>query len=326
VKSGLLSVAIAPKWLGDTIMALPALEAIAKARPGALDILAPPAMERLLRAVGIFREILPTNGGVLAEVRMIRAFETQEAFIFPNSFRTALIPLLARVPIRRGYRTDRRNLLLSAGLPPPDRSRHQLYDYDPLLASVAIARSREVPQITLAPGYTRAGAEALRSAGISPGAPFVGLNPGGIGNPAKRWPADRFARLAVELAQRGIPAVVFAGGADLVDAERIASAPSPRIPVVAADQDVLGLASLLSFCPVLVTNDSGGMHLGASVGARCIALFGPTSPERTGPLGGGHRILKGRTMEEIAVDDVVRESVAMYEASSDRIPAGAAGG
>ncbi len=309
---GSRTIVLAPKWLGDTIMALPVLEAISENRPQGVDILAPEPMERLLKATRLFRLIIPNAGSVFGNRRLLTVAGYDEAFILPNSFRSAWIPFLSSIPVRRGYRTDYRNWLINNSLPPPRRDRHQVFDYDGLLSQTGIERSSEVPKLILAPGFLRSGDDSLRAAGVDSSMPFVGLNPGGIGNPLKRWPTERFAELAGLLRRDGIPVIVFCGPPDLDDARKIASATSPALPVVAADQDQLGLASMLAHCTLLVTNDSGGMHLAAAAGVTCLALFGPTDPLRTGPRGEGHRVIRGATMDAIETASVVGEARRMF--------------
>jgi len=313
VYRGSRTIVLAPKWLGDTIMALPVLETICESRPGGVDILAAEAMERLLKSTRLFRLILPTSDSFFENRRILKTAGYDEAFILPNSFRSALLPFLSGVAVRRAYTTDGRRLLVSEPVRTPSRDRHQVFDYDELLASTGLTRATRVPHFEVSPGFLEAGRQALRAAGVDPSATFVGLNPGGIGNPAKRWPNEHFGKLAAALRASGTTVVVYGGAADLDDARVIAAAVDPALPIIGPDEDCLGLAALLAPCRLLVTNDSGGMHLAAALGIPCVAMFGPTDPARTAPCGEGHRVIRGTTMASIPVEDVLRATESVLE-------------
>ncbi len=247
------------------MLALPVLRAIRRARPQAgLTVLAQRGAATLFRAEGSADDVLERSG-LFGDARRLRAGRFAEAWLLPNSFRAALAPRLAGIPERIGYDTDRRRRLLTQALPPPLRTEHQLRDYDALLRSRGIEPDFEAPRLPVT---------------------VKALDRG-----TKRWPAERYGALADLLAARGLaPAVVIGPGEEALG-RTVAAAARPRLPVLGADLDPLELAALLSCARVVVSNDSGPMHLAAAVGVPVVAFFGPTDPGRTAPSGSPSKIL-----------------------------------
>jgi heptosyltransferase-2 len=209
-----------------------------------------------------------------------------EAWLLPNSFRSAIVPFLAGIPERMGYATDGRAALLTRPLPPPSRTGHQLRDYDALLGSRGIEPDTDPPMLAV-PEPARERAEAaLSRAGLATAAgDLVVLAPGAAFSWTKRWPPDRFGRLGRELSARGFSAAIAIGPGETDLASAVSEAAGARPPTLGADLDPVELAAVLARARVVVTNDSGPMHLAAAVGTPVVALFGPTDPGRTGPTG-----------------------------------------
>ncbi len=290
--SGPPTLVVAPNWVGDLVMALPALVSLAAERP--LTLLAKPHLEPVVAAgLGPAAGFVARARSDRETVRRIRDLAPEEAVVLPNSFRSAWLPWRAGVPIRWGYRGDLRRALLEPAVPAPTgKGLHQLRDYDRLLRAMGLEPDRDaLPRLT--PGETAV--ERARAAlTAAPGAgavPRVALFAGGAFGPSKRWPAARFAEAARRLAEDGRAVVLVAGPGEEELAAAIAGESAVDPPVVGADLDLAELAALLAELDLLVTNDSGPMHLAAAVGTRCVALFGPTDPRRTAPLGKGHRVL-----------------------------------
>jgi heptosyltransferase-2 len=150
------------------------------------------------------------------------------------------------------------------------------------------------PRISLSQEARESGRNLLARAQVSPGpAPIVGLFAGAEFGTSKRWPWRRFVALARDL-RRTRPDVRFvlvAGPKELWLAVRIHEETGKIHPVVGPDLDLAELATVLDQLDLLVTNDSGPMHLAASLGVACLALFGPTDPARTRPVGQEHQVL-----------------------------------
>ncbi len=262
------------------------------------------------------------NGdSVWSIARRLRAEQFQTALILPNSTRSALEVWLARIPHRLGYGGAGRNWLLTQVIPPrgeavamrkrsvaeiqqriqsppvnvatiPGRA-HHLHHYLHLAAALGASAEPLPPLIQVTELEV---AEVRRRFGLDRDSrPLFGLNPGAEYGPAKRWPREKFVSAAIELQQlTNCRWIIFGGPADAELAAGIAAeilfAAGHRSPAVA--DPVLNLAgqtslrelcAALKVCPVLLTNDTGPMHVAASVGTPVVAPFGSTSPELTGP-------------------------------------------
>jgi len=310
---------IAPNWIGDAVMSLPFVRALARAEPvGTVAVLARRGPAAIYRAEGSAREIL-LRSGFFADALAARSGRFDEVWLLPNSYRAALLARASGAPRRIGYATEGRGWLLTVAPPPPPGTVHQLRDYDALLAARGIPPDPEPPRLPLPAASLARAHEALEAARI--GAGFAALCPGSAFARSKRWSAARYAGLADALAARGLPPAVLVGPGEAELGAAVAEAARSRPPVLGADRDPVELAAMLSLARVAVTNDSGPMHLAGAVGTPVVAIFGPTDPGRTGPSGSPSRVLDRyvfcspcfktdcpyghECMEEIAVKDVV---------------------
>jgi heptosyltransferase-2 len=284
-------VVVAPNWLGDCVMALPVLRAIQRARPGdGLTVLARRGAASLFRAEGSADAVLERSG-LFGDARRLRAGRFAEAWLLPNSFRSAMTPWLAGIPERIGYDTDHRGPLLTHATRPASRTEHQLRNYDTLLQSRGIEPDLAAPRLPVtAKGLDRA-ASALEAAGVDRDEPLALLAPGAAFGWTKRWPPERYGALGDLLAARGLACAVVIGPGEEALGAAVSAAARARLPVLGADLDPLELAALLSCARVVVANDSGPMHLAAAVGVPVVAFFGPTDPGRTAPSGSPARVL-----------------------------------
>lgn len=290
----LRTVAIAPNWVGDTVMALPVLEALA-ASGRELTVLARPHLHSLLEVVPSVTDLLAHGDEPRQTVERLRASGCREGVLLPNSFKSAWLLRRAGIPRRWGYRGDLRSPLLKPAVGRPGRPRrHQVEDYAKLLAAMEVPPPVDwTPRLALAADRLAAGRERLGRARIDAARPLVGLFPGAEFGPSKRWPWRRFAELARAL-RKSDPsrqATILAGPGELWMAVRVHEESGKLHPVIGPDLDLAGLAAVLAHLDLLVTNDSGPMHLAAALGVPCVALFGPTDPRRTSPAGDGHQVL-----------------------------------
>jgi lipopolysaccharide heptosyltransferase II len=284
-------VVVAPNWLGDCVMSLPFLRALRRAQPrDPLAVLTPPGPAELFRAEGSADTVL-LRSGLLRDARQLRRGGFREAWLLPNSFRSAVAPRLAGIPERIGYDTDGRGFLLTHPAPRPAATSHQLRDYDALLSSRGIEPDREAPRLPVTAESLEVADSALERAGAATDRPLALLAPGAAFGWTKRWPAERYGTLADLLTARGFAcAVVIGPGEASLGAAAAASARSP-LPALGGCLDPLQLAALLSRARVVIANDSGPGHLAAAVGTPVVAFFGPTDPGRTAPSGSRSRIL-----------------------------------
>ena len=281
-------VILAPNWLGDAVMALPAIADVRRAAPAASITVAARASIAPLFAMTPDVDETLTLGDDEVETLAARRFDT--ALLLPNSTRAAIVARRAGIAERWGYRTGWRGSLLTRAIPPP-RGGHQIEYYQHLVRALGFTSGPTEPRVRVSREAQEAGLNLLMEAGWNGRQPLVALAPGAAYGGAKRWPPEYFAELADGLAADGVQCVMVGTAADAAtahDVERSAKA-RDRGPERAALLNLVGrtdlptLAGVLSHCRALVTNDSGAMHLAAAVGISVTAMFGPTNERSTSP-------------------------------------------
>ena len=233
--------------------------------------------------------------GRWALARELRRKRFDLAVLFPNSVDAAVIPWLAGIPRRVGTPTECRRLLLTHPVheAPHPTERHQVFRYLAVVRSLG-ADGDPTPRLAVAPEAQQAADRLLAEAGVDPGTCCLAMNPGSIYGSAKRWPAERFAATADVLADRWGARVL------LVGSSREAAVLEVGCPGDAAHEpirlwgrtDLRTLAAVLRRSRLLLTNDTGTMHVAAAVGAPVVAVFGPTDAEATGPCGSRARLIR----------------------------------
>ena len=284
-----------PNWLGDVCFVAPSVAALHRAAPGATLVAA--CRENLAplaaRLPGVAETVaLAERGGLrapLAAARAIRAAACDAAIVFPRSLRAALSVAVARIPVRIGFASDARTALLTHPVRGwrPLRLAHRSAYFGSLLGPLGLDAPTE-PWTFAPPVEALAWADAFLAAapGRRPRLPLVAFEPAGAYGVAKRWPEDRYAALAGRLVREGLADVVIVGTAAMRPVEeRIAKAADAPVTRAAGATDLVQLSALLARARLLVTNDTGPMHLAAAVGTPLLALFGSTDPVVCGPRG-----------------------------------------
>jgi heptosyltransferase-2 len=292
------AIVFAPNWLGDAVMALPAIADLGRALPDAqISVAARPAIAPLFSLVPGLASVLTLDARSQGDTARLRdgAFDT--AILLPNAFRTALAAWRAGVPARWGYRTQGRGWLLTRAVATPTAC-HQGEYYQHLMGACGIPAGPLTPRLDVPAAVRSAGGDRLRSEGWDGRAPIVALAPGAAYGGAKRWPSTSFAAVAGSLVRDGARVVLVGGSLDRDAAEAVRTAMSSS--EVSGVMDLVGrtdlplLAGVLLHCRALVSNDSGAMHVGAALGVPVTAPFGPTDERATRPLGAGHTVLTAR--------------------------------
>ena len=278
-------VILAPNWLGDAVMALPAIEDVRRAAPAASITVAARASIAPLFAMAPDVDETLTLGDDDAETLAAGRFDT--ALLLPNSTRAAIVARRAGIAERWGYRTGWRGSLLTRAIPAP-RGGHQIEYYQHLVRALGFPSGPTEPRVRVSREAQEAGLNLLMEAGWNGRQPLVSLAPGAAYGGAKRWPPEYFAELADGLAADGVQCVMVGTAADAGTASELSKFVA-REPKRLALLDLVGrtdlptLAGVFGNCRALVTNDSGAMHLAAAVGISVTAMFGPTNERSTSP-------------------------------------------
>ena len=314
-------------WLGDAVMTTPALLRLREKFPEAyITLLTPYKLRDLWTNHPAMNETIPFASGenILTVGKKLRAGKFDVALVLPNSPRSAMEPWLAGIPQRIGYARPWRNFFLTQTISPraevvklrkrsvteinelisktPDVrpqtpiSSHQIHEYLHLTAVLGANPEPLAPQLSIAPEEIDATKKKFELSEIT--RPIFGLNPGAEYGPAKRWPVERFIAAAQRIQQqKDCLWLMFGAKNDAPVAQRIEMGLGgmPTVMNLAGQTSLRELMALLKICRVLLTNDSGPMHVAAALGTPVVAPFGSTSPELTGPgLPGDprHRLLK----------------------------------
>lgn len=236
---------------------------------------------------GARRRVIPFDRGWRGTARAagaLRRGRYGRGVLLTPSFSSALVFTLGGVPERRGAATDGRRVLLTDPVEPEALAGlHRAASYVALVTGRAPERP-PVPRLVV-PGALRARWREVT--GLADG-PVVGIFPGGNAS-SRRWDPERFAAVARRLAGEGARVVVFGGPSERGLAAEVAGDVALN---VAGRTDLPLLAAGLAACDLLITNDTGPMHLAAAVGTATISLWGAGDPAETGPLGEGHVLLR----------------------------------
>lgn len=296
---------IKPSSLGDIVHALPTLAALRDRFPQAhIAWLVKRQWADLLDRVEGLDEVWPVDSGLagwLAVVPRLRSAGFDLAVDLQGLFRSAALARAAGCPTRLGFDTGREGspFFYTHRVPVPSPEMHAVDRY--LLVAAALGatgtladsrahRSRVLFRVR--PDDSKKAEELLGRWALKPADPWIALNVSARW-PTKRWPAEHFGALLDHIQESGLGRVVLIGGPEDLGAAEEVKRRARTSPVNLTGAIPLGvLPALLAAARALVTNDSGPMHVAAAVGTPIIAMFGPTSPVRTGPYGPGHRVLR----------------------------------
>jgi len=296
-------VARAPNWIGDAVMCEPALRGLRSLFPQAeLTVLAKPSVAELFSGdAGVDRIVLYDDrrlhaglSGKWALAETLRRHRFDLAVLFQNAFEAAFLTWLAGIPRRYGYATDGRAMFLTDPVAVPDLGKpvHQVAYYWNLLKPLGLNGEPMVPALTVSPDEERTMGERLASAGIGPSDLVIGINPGSTYGAAKRWLPDRFAEVAQRLVgrlrgdeEREAAVVIIGAKGEETLGRRIAAQINARTAVLSGTTTIRELMAAIKRCRLLLTNDTGPMHIAAAFGVPVTAIFGPTDWRTTSPYG-----------------------------------------
>ena len=297
----------APNWVGDAVISVAALRELRRLLPHAhITLVSKPGTADIFSDIDFVDDIL------IYERTGLRSFFGQVgewkqrrfdlALLFQNAFDAAALAFFARVPLRIGYDTQRRGLLLTHSIPLPSwkNERHEIFYYLNLVAELERALGRTSPVESAVPEFglsvsdnqkTRA-RTLLMERGATTFGPLVLLCPGSVNSRAKRWPAERYATLADRFAETGATVALIGAPSELDVSQKVAAL-ARRTPLVLSGQTTVAeVMGLISVADVLITNDTGPAHIGAAVGTPTLVIFGPTNPLTTRPFGSAGEIVR----------------------------------
>jgi heptosyltransferase-2 len=320
-----------PNWLGDAVLGIPAMRAVRNLFSDAeITLLILPEVAGLFRSARYIDTVWarPRSGFgdwyVSAQEVHRRRFDL--AILLPNSFVSALTAFAGRVPERIGYATDGRSMLLTRAVTPPGTKLHQVGYYMHLIQQAF----GQVPQPALAIRATddeRTEARQLfLSEGLDPEQAYIVVNPGAAFGSAKRWPEDRYAALADRVAEElGAQVVIVGSDSERPIAERVRSAMQRPATLLSGKTTLETLIGVLADAALVLTNDSGPMHIAAALGVPTTAVFGSTDSQVTSPVGVRTRVVRHgvscspcllrecpidhRCMERVTVEQVYEAAV-----------------
>lgn len=286
---------IGPSWVGDMVMSQVLYIFLQQTRPGvAIDVLAPPWSEPLLQRMPQVRRAIPMpvgHGelGLRRRWRLARELAGRrygQALLLPNSLKSALVPFLAGIPRRTGWRGEMRYGLVNDLRLLDQRALPLLVQR---FTALALAPGEALPAQLPAPLLTFHEVQARECAeriGLAPDRPLLALCPGAEFGGAKRWPADYYAALARRYLERGWQVALLGSAND----QPVTALVRERCENRGACFDLAGrtrleeAVDLLSLATAVVSNDSGLMHIAAALGRPLVAIYGATTPEFTPPL------------------------------------------
>ncbi len=278
-------------WIGDSVISFPALRELRRIFPSSeLVLLVKPWVRDVFLDADFVDGILVHESGYLGTMRAIRAIRKRRfdaAIQLQNAFIAAAIAYFARIPVRTGFPTDRRRMLLThpLDLSEPIRQSHQIYYYLSIASKIEklfFGDSRvdfKSPDFRLRVNEKRRAMakEYLHEAGLDLSRRLVALNPGATNSRAKQWPTDCFAEVGDRLAETCDCSVIFVGSSSERELSESIAGRMQHPPVLLTGQTSLAESiAILSICNLVVSNDTGPAYLAAALRRPTLTIFGPT--------------------------------------------------
>lgn len=329
-------------WIGDVLFSTPAIRAIRKRYPGAyIACMVVPRCRQALELNPHLDELIIYDekkeykglGGKLRLISALKARRFETVFLFHRSLTRTLMVALSGIKERVGIYNPKRGFLLTKKVEPQESDAHKVEQFLNIVKINNIPPSGKNMELFISEEDEAFAREYLRLQGVKEDRPVIVLNPGGNWN-LKRWPDENFARLGDRLAELfGAQILITGAEKDIELGDAIAGMMKHKPAVACGKTTLRQLAAILKRADLVVSNDSGPMHIAVSQGAKTIALFGPTDPKVTGPYGEGKYIVIQKPsaksdckvpcynlrcennvcMKAISVEDVVKEAAKMLK-------------
>lgn len=283
----------APNWMGDVIMTLPAISYVKKTFPETIvKVLIKESLADLIRYNKDIDEVMTyTQRGfpirLLDELNIIKRIRRQYfnlAIVFPYSFSSALWMRFAGIPVSLGANVRKRGMILTHTIPAKQAEEHQSDYFMRIVRRLGTKDLHLKPAVSIGEKENQKAENILHELKIQQSV-RVGIHPGAAYGPAKRWLPERFAELIDKLNNDGLEVMLFGSNREKAIIEDIISRTRSKPINLCGKFNIAELAAMMKKCDVVVTNDSGPMHLAGAVGTRLVAIFGSTSPKATSPSG-----------------------------------------
>lgn len=330
-------------WVGDAIMTLPAVASIRATYPKAhIAMLVKPWVADIYKLFSALDEIIiyenkfDSPAGVFKLAQKLREKKFDLAILLQNAIEAAIIAVAARIPLRAGYDSDARGLLLTNRVKRTDEIKkvHQTDYYLEMvkaLGCVSVGREMHMEtKINLAEAQN-----ILRK--FLPGEigkPIIGMAPGATYGPAKKWFPERFAEVADKLAEKfSVQTIVMGGKSDEETIREVVKLASSKLINLAGRTTLQEAIYLISQCRIFISNDSGLMHIAGALNIPTVAIFGSTNPVTTSPVGSKSVIVRHEVscspclkkncptdfqcMKMISVNDVLQVAENLFQNTQD---------
>lgn len=291
---------VLPNWYGETLFATPFLRTLKTQHPRAfLATLGWPQCREVLLHNPHVDDMLDydergTHRSLAGKWRLIQTLRRQRfdaAFILRKSLSRSLMLALAGIPARIGFANPKSGWLLTHRIPPATLPRHKADTYLPLLHAVGVTASTSAYDYVVGEDERRAARDRLSALHLLDARPLVVLHPG-ANWPHKQWSLERFAAVGDRVVEHHQARVLITGGPnDVAHAESIRQHMRKPSTMLAGRTTFRQLAACLEQADVVISNDTGVLHIAAALHRPLVALYGPTSPQLTGPLGNTSRII-----------------------------------
>jgi len=283
-------------WVGDVIFSSPVFKALKKIFPQSrVACLGVPRVKEILECIPEIDQIIVydeqgVHKNPWAKLRLIQSLKQQKfdaVFLLHRSLTRALLVFLAGIPKRVGYASKGRGIFLTHKVDALPKGTHRSDDYIHVVESFGIKVEDRACHLTVDDDSLRYVEEILKREGVSPNDFFIVLNPGGNWD-LKRWPIEKFILLADRLQEEFNAKVIIAGAKkDITLADTISRRARFKPILLTGQTNLKQLMALMKKASLVISADSGPLHLADALGTKTIGLFGPTRPEITGPRGVG---------------------------------------
>jgi heptosyltransferase-2 len=283
----------APNWIGDAVLSLPLLDCLNQNFPDEeIWIAGTEWVNGIYSSLDYLAGtiVLPGNKGLGDSKIIVRAIQKQRfdiGLLLTNSFASALIFYMGKIPERWGYARDGRGWLLTKTVkqPPYARPPHQLHYYLNLATKLGMEPGPAKLHFSLADEDKIQAKNLLSSLSVNLEKTIAILSPGASYGPAKRWPVEYYSKLAARLQETFEAEILIVGAQDDTELAEAIASPMENKPVLLTGKTTIHqLAGIISQATFFITNDSGPMHLANALNTPVVAIFGPTDPRRTRPF------------------------------------------